>query len=232
MAVSQNRVKDHTKQGFQKHMIRLSMADHVKMMNVGDSRIEMSLTNSHDRSSAFQLHAGLFRLVCSNGLVICDSDMGRVSTKHIGGRADDVIEASYQILDNVKMIGDKVDLFQSVNLSYDEQMALASAAAVTKYGEASPVSAGRLLAPRRAEEAQSPGERAMGSFGHGLIPKGDLWTTFNVLQENLTKGGQTHYSQNRRRLKTRPVEAIDANTKINKALWMLAVEMAKLKGAA
>jgi Domain of unknown function (DUF932) len=26
--------------------------------------------NSHDRSSAYQLHCGLFRLVCTNGMVV------------------------------------------------------------------------------------------------------------------------------------------------------------------
>ncbi|MBV8275090.1 MAG: DUF932 domain-containing protein, partial [Verrucomicrobia bacterium] len=33
-------------------------------------RPEVVLVNSHDKSSAYQLHCGLFRLVCTNGMVI------------------------------------------------------------------------------------------------------------------------------------------------------------------
>ena len=50
------------------------------------------LLNSHDKSSACQLHCGLFRLVCSNGIVVADATFQRISIKHFGFNPDSVIE--------------------------------------------------------------------------------------------------------------------------------------------
>jgi hypothetical protein len=36
------------------------------------------LVNSHDKSSAYQLHCGLFRLVCTYGMVVSDSTFQRI----------------------------------------------------------------------------------------------------------------------------------------------------------
>ena len=57
----------------------------------------------------------------------------------------------------------------------------------------------------------------------------DLWTTFNRLQENLVKGGLEGRSRNGRATRTRPVNGIDQNVKLNRALWVLAEEMRRLK---
>ena len=54
--------------------------------------------NSHDKSSAYQLHCGLFRLVCTNGTVVSDGTFQRISIKHSGFNPDSVIEASLKVL--------------------------------------------------------------------------------------------------------------------------------------
>jgi hypothetical protein len=60
----------------------------------------------------------------------------------------------------------------------------------------------------------------------------DLWSTFNVVQENVVRGGLEYRSANGRRNRTRSVTGIAQNVSVNKALWTLAEEMAKLKLAA
>jgi hypothetical protein len=50
--------------------------------------------NSHDKSSAYQLHCGLFRLVCTNGMVVSDGTFQRISIKHSGFNPD-VVYAEY-----------------------------------------------------------------------------------------------------------------------------------------
>jgi len=50
------------------------------------------------------------------------------------------------------------------------------------------------------------------------------------LQENITRGGLPARMKNGRRQSTRPVEGLDTNVKLNRALWMLAEEMRRLKG--
>ena len=70
----------------------------------------------------------------------------------------------------------------------------------------------QLLAPRRTADAGS-----------------DLWSTFNRVQENIVQGGLTMKSTNGRRMSTRAVAGIDSSVKVNRALWMLAEEMRRLK---
>ena len=57
----------------------------------------------------------------------------------------------------------------------------------------------------------------------------DLWTTFNRVQENLTRGGLQGRSAAVRRQSTRPIHGINQNVKINRAPWMLAEDMRQLK---
>jgi hypothetical protein len=48
---------------------------------------------------------------------------------------------------------------------------------------------------------------------------------FNSTQENLTQGGLRGRSTNGRRQQTRPVQGIDQNIPLNRALWLLADNM-------
>ena len=64
----------------------------------------------------------------------------------------------------------------------------------------------------------------------GSDVRSDLWSTFNRTQENLLQGGIPGRSATGRRMRTRAVQGIDQNVKLNRALWMLAEEMRRLKG--
>jgi len=57
---------------FTKHMLRFA-ASNDSLSVVGDSKLEAVLINSHDGTSAYHLSLGVFRLVCSNGMVVSDS---------------------------------------------------------------------------------------------------------------------------------------------------------------
>jgi hypothetical protein len=52
---------------------------------------------------------------------------------------------------------------------------------------------------------------------------------FNRTQENLTKGGLHGRSANGRRQQTRPVQGIDSDVRLNRALWLLADGLRQLK---
>ena len=57
-----------------------------------------------------------------------------------------------------------------------------------------------------------------------------LWTTFNVIQEHLVRGGDRYLAYTDgmgiRRNRTRPVASLTEGQRINKALWSLAGEFA------
>jgi len=63
----------------------------------------------------------------------------------------------------------------------------------------------------------------------------DMWRTLNRVQENVIRGGigyvQTTEKSGTSFRRTREVKGIDQTVGINRALWVLAEEMAKIKNA-
>lgn len=213
--VRQTRVKDYTKREFTKHLVRLRHADvHGNSKEIP----EIVLVNSHDGSSSYQLIAGIFRFVCSNGLIAGDiSDEIRI--RHSGNIVHDVIEGSFRVLDNVKEVEGRIDTYKSITLSDNERSAFALSAAELRWGSdengnsLAPIhNVNQLIRPRRFEDQKS-----------------DLYSVFNVVQENLIKGGLSGRSASNRRTRTREVGGVNENVKLNRALWTLADQLAKFK---
>ncbi|HDR9474966.1 DUF932 domain-containing protein [Burkholderia multivorans] len=210
--VAQTRVRDSGKREHTKHMIRLRHADQI----VGDEADEIILLNSHDGTSSYQMIAGQFRFVCANGMV-CGKTASEIRVPHKGQIVDEVIQGAFDVLDGFEYIREVKDEMKSIVLSRDEQMALATAALQLKYEPSdvkpAPITESQALEARRFEDR-----------------KDDLWTTFNRLQENLIqRGGLPARTASGRTTRTRPVEGIDQNVKLNRALWTLTEAMAALK---
>ncbi|MCI0540098.1 MAG: DUF945 domain-containing protein [Verrucomicrobiales bacterium] len=209
----EQRVRLDERRGFQKHMLRFQQADVVPAR--GEFTAELVLINSHDGSSAYQLHAGLFRFVCGNGMIVADTTFERVSIRHSGFTPDEVTEASLRILDQVPTITANVEKFRARILTAEEANAFARSALYIRFEDeaAWPITPVRLLEPRRRED-------------HG----DDLWHTFNRIHANLLQGGQRErgrFLANGRRVpRTRSVTGLDQNVRINKQLWELAQRLA------
>ena len=207
----QQSVRSEARRGFQKHLIRFARAEQLDSWEKNQVRPEVVLLNSHDKSSAYQLHCGLFRLVCSNGMVVADANFQRISIKHSGFNPDSVIDASFKVLSAVPDIMNKVRLFQDRVLTDAERLALAMGAATYRWEDPNkaPVSPSMLLESRR--------------YGDGAK---DLWTTLNAVQENIIRGGQRDYSRRlpsgSRMPNSRAIKGIDEDLRLNKALWHMA----------
>ena len=65
---------------FAKHQVRLRNSE---LPQVGDSLLEAVITNSHNGGSTLQIGAGLYRLVCSNGLTVPVSTFGDMKQSHL-----------------------------------------------------------------------------------------------------------------------------------------------------
>lgn len=59
--------------------------------------------------------------------------------------------------------------------------------------------------------------------------RNDLWTTYQRVQENLIKGGLIGRTAKGKLTRTRAVNGITGDVKLNNALWSLAEEMKALK---
>lgn len=208
--VTQTRVRDEGKREHTKHMIRLRHASQIN----GAEANEIVLLNSHDGTSSYQMLAGMFRFVCSNGLV-CGDTVADVRVPHKGDVAGLVIEGAYQVLDGFEQVKASRDLMRGITLDDGEAEVFARAALSLKYDDPdkpAPVTESQILMPRRFDDRRP-----------------DLWSVFNRTQENLTKGGLHGRTVNGRRQSTRPVQGIDQNIRLNRALWLLADGMRALK---
>lgn len=207
--VRQTRVRNADRREHTKHMVRLRHPDAIgNQLEVP----ELILLNSHDGTSSYQLLAGFFRFVCSNGLIAGDV-CNDVRIRHTGNVVDDVIEGSYQVIENIEALTDRIDLYKSIQLTNEEQYLLADAAATARWGENHGITNIRQINGLNRWEDQGD----------------SLWLTFNRIQENMVKGGVRGYSKTGRRTRTREVGGVSENVKLNRALWTLADEFAKLK---
>ncbi len=217
-SVLQGGSRDEAKRGFTKHLIRFR---HESTQLVrGAHHTEICLLNSHDGTSSYRLFAGVFRLVCSNGLVVSEGDIAEVRVSHSGNVTDKVVEGFHSVLRALPEVNERIAEFSALQLTSGEQRALASAALVARYdGQEAPVTPEQALGVRRSADAGS-----------------DAWSTLNRLQENLVRGGVNYVQrdENGRRVahrSTRAVNSVDGNVGLNRALWTLTSELAKLKTA-
>jgi hypothetical protein len=207
-------IRTEHRDGFQKHMVRFSS----QAMDVTpQERLDLTLINSHDRGSAFQLMASVFRKVCANGLMV-SSELFNFSHKHLGFDGDAFLDSAREIAGGAGEIAAEIDTMKTIELTPDERGVFARAAHTVRFEdpERAPIRPERLLEERRYDDEGK-----------------DLWTTYNVIQENVMKGGlhgeQRTRNGKRRRVKTRPIRGIDQDVKLNKALWTMAEEMRRLK---
>lgn len=201
--------------GFQKHIVRFRNESQLPVQ-VGEYVPELVLFNSHMGSSAFKLMSGVFRLICTNGLVTGDT-FDSQTVRHTGFAVEKAERAIKLITDQMPRTIEGVEKMRAVNLNDSERMALAeSALELVKDPEGKySINPKSLISPWRYQDARDT----------------SLWSTFNVIQENVIKGGVRRVDSLGRRNRTRAVQDVKKNIDLNRALWTLAEKMAELKAA-
>lgn len=211
VSVEEQRSRIEAKRGFQKHMIRFRLAS--QMQSLAEWNVELVLINSHDAGSAYQLHAGIYRRICSNGLVLSEQSFEALRFRHAGLDAAKVVESSFKLIEFIPQISGMVQKLKARVLAPELAERFAAQALRLRYDTLaeSPVEPMTLLQVRRPED-------------EGL----DLWHTFNRVQEGLIQGGLSdHHTDRRGRLKAvRRLRGIDSKVVLNKALWELAAQVA------
>jgi len=226
---SKSRIEGKTE--FTKHMIRLRHADAVAAAS--GNIPEVVIINSHDGTSAYKLLSGIFRMICTNGLISWEKKMGEISIHHKGNIVHQVIEGSFEIIGQSQKALGTIDNWSALQLTAGEQDAFAEAAHSLRFADAdgkieTPITASQLLTPRRMADRSERGAWSR--------PAPDLYTTMNVVQENVIRGGLSARQPGTDRARgrmvtTREVKGIDQDVRLNRALWQLAERMAELKGS-
>ena len=215
VAQSKSRIEGKTE--FTKHLIRMRHVGQSSEHRARPEANEIILINSHDGASSYQLLAGKFRFVCCNGLVV-GSVSNDIRIPHKGNIQNEVIEGAFRVLEDFEAVDASTDAMKALTLRPEEECAFATAALALRYGARSegqppaPITVGQLIERRRPEDLRQ-----------------SLWDSFQAVQENSMRGGQPGRGSQGRRMQTRPVASIDRTVSLNRALWMLAEEMKKLK---
>ena len=213
VAQSKSRIEGKTE--FTKHMVRLR---HAAQISNKPEANEIILINSHDGASSYQILSGQFRYACQNGLVV-GTVSNDIRLPHEGNIEGEVIEGAFRVLEDFEAVDASTEGMKAVDLKPEEEQAFASAALALRYGlrtegePPAPVTAAQLIEAHRPEDVGR-----------------SLWLSFNRIQSNVMQGGQPGRSATGRRFQTRAVGSIDRSVSLNRALWVLAEEMRKLKG--
>lgn len=223
VSARQSVARDLGRRDYTKHMLRLRRLDENAKYQVGDTIAEAILKNANDGTSAYDLLLGLFRIACLNGMVCNIGEIDSVKVRHSGDVQSKVIEGTYRVLGQAERALIAPAEWSKIALDNGEAQALAEAAHVVRFGDANgdvatPIQPDQLLHARRTADAGR-----------------DLWTVFNVIQENTVRGGLSARGRDSngrpRQFTSRAVNGIDQDVKLNKALWTLAEKMAELKKA-
>jgi len=200
-----------------KHSIRFAPESYAGLPVIKGNLIpEIQIVNSHNGSSPLRVELGMFRFVCSNGLAVADSSLGQYKWRHTKVDFQEIKRMVIMAIDEFSEVSKRVEQYSQILLSTEDKMNFAQKTIemVWNDGVFSPEF---LLTSRRVEDEKS-----------------DLFTTYNKIQEHLTKGGvqydrglNINEKGSHRFATTRAIKSIDKDLQINLMLWGMMDNFAK-----
>jgi len=196
------------------HLVALQN-EKVKIINPNggtEAYVRIILQNSHDGFNSFKFMMGLYRCICSNGLVVCDAEFSSFSIRHINYSFEELRGIVAKVIDTVPGIIDKMNTMNRIILTGDQKREMAVETYKIRKGiskedkvKVDEFTIAELLSPVRTEDAGNT-----------------LWNVFNVLQEKMIKGGFSATGKNGKARKQRPISSIKKDVDYNQRLWAVA----------
>lgn len=190
-----------------RHILRLRRR--FETIQLKDAIPEIVFLNSYDGTSAYQLRMGLFRVVCTNGLIVSRGAFPAYCVSHRGNVVDEVVAAALPISERFETLAGQVQRMEQRFMLMDEQVDFALQALRIRFDDLAQagLQPSALLAPRRREDVGD-----------------DLWSVLNRVQENLLRGGLSRRTVSGRLTRTRRIGSIREDVRINGRIWELASE--------
>lgn len=192
---------------YTRHCVRFSK--HARELN--QETPEIVMFNSHDGKSSALFTSGIFRLVCSNGMVICSEQYDSFRIPHRGYKAGKpyINHVISQVTNNLDRGMETMYKWKSLSLPlYHLRKQFYKEAMNTRFPSHLPEELATFDMPQRNEDAQL-----------------DMWTTFNRVQEYIMNGGftVTHTEGKKPRI-SRELTSVDKLQKVNENLWKVTEE--------
>lgn len=205
---------------FSKHMVSFQNPDiKITSKNGDDAYPRIILTNSHDGMQAFKFSVGIFRLVCSNGLVVADEKFSDFKIKHKGYTFEELRNVVRQAVEDLPNRVQVMNDMRAKTLTSDEKNQLALDAMLIRAG----------IDPK-SDKAQEY-NYDLETLEDILEPKreadkgDDLWRVFNVIQEKIINGDFHAALKGAKVRKVRKIKSFEKDLQVNKDLFKLATSM-------
>ena len=199
--------------GFQKHMLVFRHPDLMVEGQDGDNVWpQIIMTNSHDGKNSFTFQAGMYRFVCSNGLVIADQEFGKMKIRHMGYDFETLRGTIEEMVEKLPLTVESMNKFKQTELSKPQKYDLARKALATRFkvqkdqkvDQVYKIDLDAFLTPVRKED------------------KGDdLWSVFNLVQERVVTGDFEYISGVKLR-KAREIKNFKQDLDVNQKLFEVA----------
>lgn len=200
--------KHGKKQGRGIHLVRIKTVKSYKL-NGDDVHPEIIIKNSYDGSCPLECHIGIFRIACTNGLIVTakDGDFGQVKIRHMGTPQEMAFQIVEQFAGKLREVVETQRKIGKTILSDEQMIDFALKAAALRWDKTFSVEdTEKLLEVARPEDEGS-----------------NLWVVMNRVQEKLINGGiKPSFSKKT----SRQITNIQANMEINSKLLELAMEYA------
>ena len=198
--------------GFQKHLVVFRNNDIQITSEDGDTIFpQILLTNSHDGKNAFTFTAGLFRMVCENGLVISTQEFENMKIRHYGYSFEELQNTIKAMVEKLPLTVESLNRFRAVELSQEQCLDFAQKAVAARFDneiDNIQIDLQDLLTPTRQEDK-------------GM----DLWSVYNVIQEKLVHG-MFNYKYGVKVRKARKIKNFKQDIVLNERLYDLALAYA------
>ena len=210
--VDAKEVKARKGEGYQKHLVVFRNPDVVINGKDGDTVYpQILLTNSHDAKNSFQFQAGLFRMICENGLVIADKQFENYKIRHMGYDFETLQGIIKEMVSNLDLTVESMNKMKATELSEEQTLELAKLMLETRIKDTNNTftdqSIKDVLIPQRKEDK---------GFG--------LWEVFNRVQENIIEGNFEYNTIGGKSRQARVIKNFKQDMKVNSKMFKQALE--------
>lgn len=213
-AAKANRYRNAENEAFGNHVIKFFNPDvFIKDQNGAiEAYPQIVVMNNHTGRGRFRFEMGIFRLVCSNGMVIKDKDMGGFALRHSGYSFEELQKTLGEAVDRLPEVVTRINTYSNTILSKEAQKEFAQKAFQLRAGEERVLNEEdleALLNPRRPED------------------QGDsLWTVLNRIQEGVMSGGFMAVNKAGKLRKVKGIRNIQKDIQLNQQIWELGLQYA------
>ena len=212
--VDAKEVKARKQVGYQKHLVVFRNNDVVINGKDGDTVYpQILLTNSHDGKNSFSFQAGLFRMICENGLVIATKQFENYKIRHMGYDFETLQGVIKDMISKLDLTVESMNKMKETELTEEQTLDFAKqlletrvAGSKNKFGDEAIAD---ILTPQRKQDK-----------GNGL------WEVFNRVQENIVEGNFQYLTPSGKLRQARPIKNFRQDMFINSRMYEQALTFA------